>query len=255
MKRFVILICGCWNIVSAFSQIPSLAIATDKTTSLIFPFPISHVDRGTKDVLVQQVKEATNILLVKAASQKITETNLSVVTEDGSVYTFRINYDNNPSTWVWHVPVQQEATLATYANGIIDNQRTMRGISASRLDIRAKVIGIYIKGNVMYYQLRLENKSSIDYNVELLRFYIRDKKKGKRTAAQENELNPLYISGNASKVKAKSDNIVVLAMEKFTIPDTKYLGIQVMEKNGGRHLIMKVNNRKIIKAISLPDIR
>ena len=71
MKRFVLLICGCWIIVSAFSQIPSLAIATDKTTSLIFPFPIRHVDRGTKDVLVQQVKEATNILLVKAASQGI----------------------------------------------------------------------------------------------------------------------------------------------------------------------------------------
>src|SRR5690348_13580927 len=114
MKRFVLLFCGCMMIIASFSQITSLAIATDKTTSLIFPFPISHVDRGTKDVLVQQVKEAANILLVKAAYQKIAETNLSVVTEDGSVYTFRINYESNPSIWVWHVPVQQEQTLATY---------------------------------------------------------------------------------------------------------------------------------------------
>ena len=121
--------------------------------------------------------------------------------------------------------------------------------------MQAKVIGIYIKGNVMYCQLRLKNKSSIDYDIEFLRFYIRDKKKGKRTAAQENDLNPLYVSGNVSKVKANSDNIVVFALEKFTIPDAKYLSIQIMEKNGGRNLLMKVNNRKIIRRVSLPDIR
>ena len=118
MKRFVCLICGCWLLVSAFAQKSSLAIATDKTTSLIFPFPIRHVDRGTKDILVQQVKEADNILLVKAASEKFSETNLSVVTEDGSVYTFRVNYDADPSVWIWHVAVHYESTLATYCNGI-----------------------------------------------------------------------------------------------------------------------------------------
>ena len=255
MKRFVCLICGCWLFVSAIAQTPSLAVATDKTTSLIFPFPIRHVDRGTKDVLVQQVKEADNILLVKAASRQFPETNLSVVTEDGSVYTFRVNYENNPSVWVWHIPVQHEETLATYANAILVKQRTMHGMSDKKWDMVVKVVGIYIKENVIYYQLRLENKSPIDYDIDFLRFYIRDKKKGKRTASQENELKPLYVSGNTSLVRGGGNNIVVVALEKFTIPDAKYLAIQIMEKNGGRHLLMKVNNNRIIKAIPLPDLR
>ena len=59
--------------------------------------------------------------------------------------------------------------------------------------MQAKVIGIYIKENVMYYQLRLENQSPIDYDIELLRFYIRDKKKGKRTATQEKESESHYM--------------------------------------------------------------
>jgi hypothetical protein len=46
-----------------------------------------------------------------------------------------------------------------------------------------------------------------------------------------------------------------IALEKFTIPDAKFLAIQIMEKNGGRHLFMKVNNRKIIRAIPLPDLK
>jgi conjugative transposon TraN protein len=254
MKRFVCLVLVGWLFVSAKAQ-TSLCISTEKTTSLVFPFAILHVDRGTKSVLAQPVKESPTILLVKAATKGFPETNLSVITEDGSVYTFVICYDNNPAQWVYHLPVNKTATLATYANGILDNPKTMRGIKDSKWDILIKVSGIYIKDDVVFYQLNISNQSPVDYDIELLRFFIRDKKKGKRTAVQENELKPLYVAGNISKVKANSSSAIVIALDKFTIPDAKYLAVQIMEKNGGRHLLMKINNRKILKAIPLPDLR
>jgi conjugative transposon TraN protein len=164
-------------------------------------------------------------------------------------------YDSKPSLWVYHLPINQKATIATYANGILDNRKTMRGLHNDSWGMRAEVIGIYIKQNMIYYQLRLDNSTSIDYDIDLLRFFIRDKKSGKRTATQENELLPLYVAGNTSQVKASSQNTIVLALEKFTIPDAKYLAIQLMEKNGGRHLFLKVSNKKIIKAIPLPDLK
>ncbi len=68
-------------------------------------------------------------------------------------------------------------------------------------------------------------------------------------------MKPLYVTGNISKVKANSSSVIVVALDKFTIPDAKYLAVQIMEKNGGRHLFMKVNNKKIMKAITLPDLR
>jgi hypothetical protein len=40
----------------------------------------------------------------------------------------------------------------------------------------------------------------------------------------------------------------VYAVPKFTIPDKKYLAIELMEKNGGRHLKVKVHNKKIVRA-------
>lgn len=255
MKRIVCLVCVCWMFVSACAQTSSLQITTDKTTSLIFPFPIRHVDRGTKDVLVQPVKEADNILLVKAASVKFPETNLSVVTGDGSVYSFKVNYTDQPENWIFYLPELKKSTIATYANGILDNHRTVRGIRDRKWDIAASVNGIYIKDDVMYYQILLCNQSTIDYDIDLLKFYIRDKRKSKRTAAQENELTPLHISGNTRKVKACDFSMIVVALDKFTIPDAKYLAIQLMEKNGGRHLLMKVKNNKIIRAIPLPDLR
>jgi conjugative transposon TraN protein len=213
------------------------------------------VDRGTKDVLAQPVKEADNILLVKAATENFAETNLSVVTDDGSVYTFLVNFDYKPLVWVYHLPINEDEKLETFAKGILDNSPTMHGTRDNSWDMNARISGIYIKGNVIYYQLQLINESPIDYDIELLRFYIRDKQKGKRTAVQENEITPLYIAGNTRHVKGSSQSTIVVALEKFTIPDAKVLAIQVMEKNGGRHLLMRVRNNKIIKAIPLPDLR
>src|SRR5690242_1372621 len=114
MKRIIILLLlGNY----CFAQTP-LSITTDKTTSLIFPFPIKYVDRGTKDVIVQPVKEDDRILLVKAATKQFAETNLSVVTGDGNVYEFTVNYVAQPAELVLHLPPSKDATIAAYANAI-----------------------------------------------------------------------------------------------------------------------------------------
>ena len=62
MKQLLCLVCVIGLVVSSFAQTSSLAVTTNKTTSLIFPFSIKHVDRGSQDIIVQQVPEADNIL-------------------------------------------------------------------------------------------------------------------------------------------------------------------------------------------------
>lgn len=255
MKQIVSLICSMFCIVFSRGQFPSLNITTDKTTSLIFPFTISHVDRGTRDVLVQQVKEAANILLIKAANKNFAETNLTVITSDGSTYDFTVSFENEPSLFVYKLPAQTSDQLGTYTNGILDNPRTLHGISTHKWGMSASVSGIYIKANTIFYQLQLDNHTPVDYDIDLLRFYIKDGLKGKRTAVQENELKPMFIAGNDKQVRGNQKTTLVIALQKFTIPDTKFLAIQIMEKNGGRHLRLKVNNKKIMQAIPLPDLR
>ena len=112
--------------VAAFAQ-TSITVSSNETVSLIFPFAIKHVDRGTKDVLVQQPKEADNILLVKASTPQIAPTNLSVIVGDGSVYAFTINYAEHPKQWIYTILATKVFTVSSYANGILDNQRTIRG--------------------------------------------------------------------------------------------------------------------------------
>ncbi len=171
MKRLVSMICVCFAIVAAHAQ-TKLNITTDKTTSLVFPFAIKHVDRGTSSVLAQQIKEAPEILLVKAAAKDFTETNLSVVTEDGSVYAFTVTYDNKPSVWVLYLPVNRTATISSYANMILDNERIVKKIKDKKYNMQAGLRGIYIKDNIIYYQLYITNDGTVDYDVTFSVFLL-----------------------------------------------------------------------------------
>ena len=63
-----------------------------------------------------------------------------------------------------------------------------------------------------------------------------------------------YTVTGLDPLTAYNFSVVVVAVEKFTIPDAKLLRVQIMEKNGGRHLKLKVTNSKIVKAVVLPDL-
>jgi len=251
MKRFVCLTMVSWLFVSAVAQ-TSLGISTDKTTTLVFPFPVQHVDRGTQSLLVQVVKEAPTILLVKAASKDFSETSLSVITEDGSIYSFLVGYDPNPSLPAYHLPIGKKATPASYANALLNYPPAVRGIKDTKWKVTAGVTGIFIKGEVLYFQLTIKNNSPLDYDIDLLKFFIKDKKKTARSAVQEAELVPLYIAGNTAHVNANKTAVLVIALDKITIPGATYLSVELMEKNSGRHFQLKINNKHLLRAMPLP---
>jgi conjugative transposon TraN protein len=255
MKQVVCLACALCFVVSLSAQMPSLCISSNKTTSLIFPFPVKHVDRGNKEIIVQQVAEAENILLVKAATAGFTETNLSVITGDGSLYSFEVCYEPFPSVWVYQLPVQKAATMAMYAAAVLVNPPVIRSLHHSKWGMHLLITGIYIKGDVLYYQISIQNDSPVDYSIDGLRFSIRDKRVVKRTAIQELELSPLLIAGNATRVKAHDITTIVVALEKHVIPDKKMLAVHVTEKGEGRSLSLRMGNKYILGATSLPDLK
>lgn len=96
-----------------------------------------------------------------------------------------------------------------------------------------------------------EIEAKIDYDIDQLRLYIRNLKKAKRAARQEIEISPLLVSDSTRKIRGQSGKTIVMAVSKFTIPDKKELVLQLMEKNGGRHLELHVKNKEIIKAVQI----
>ena len=244
-----------------------LQITTNKTTNLIFPYAIRSVDRGSADVLVQKAKGVENVLLVKAGRENFSETNLSVITADGKLYSFILDYMNSPSainisfvadtanakSLEFIKPLYNEAAIEIDAERILKEKKTVGGLRDYRYEVMLALKGIYIKNDIIFFKVEVANKSNINYDVDMLRFFIGDERKSKRTATQEIEIQPVHVNGDTSTIKGDSKNVIVFALPKFTIPDKKYLSIQLMERNGGRNLQLSVRNRTIIKAKSLLD--
>jgi conjugative transposon TraN protein len=98
------------------------------------------------------------------------------------------------------------------------------------------------------------NNSRINYDIDQLRFFIRDSRKIKRTASQEIEIIPILTHNYLSTINGESEGTTVFALPKFTIPDKKHLVIQLMEKNGGRHIELQLKNTKLLRLTVLPKL-
>ncbi len=240
-----------------------LSITYGKTTNLIFPYMIKSVDKGSREVLVQIAKGVENILQVKAAKQGFEETNLTVVTADGKLYSYVLNYTANPVTLniklgsslnypktdaLFSYKSDNEAKVYDITEQIALKKPLIRNIRCSNYEVSLGLSAVYIKEDRLYFQFALGNNSNVDYNIDAFRFYIRDQKKSKRTSSQEYELQPLQLAGNVQIIRGNSEQSVVVVLPKFTIPDKKLLFIQLMEQNGGRNLELKIKNKIIVGA-------
>jgi len=240
-----------------------IQITNLKTTIILFPTAIKSVDRGSKYVLAEKVKDADNVLKLKAERLGLPESNLSVITADGKLFSFIV--DDTPNLPYQAIDLrkqeQKEKAAINFSNAGL-NEVQVKDISAhitvlppflrqkdKEDDMKLELEGIYMAKDLMFYQFKINNESHIDYTIDFTRFYVRDKKKVKRMAIQEKEITPLAQYPDSSvTIYGKNRRTVVLAFKKFTIADNKNLAIELYEKNGDRHMALNVDGKEILKA-------
>lgn len=266
-KVISMLVCGLVAQLASAQQVENktLTISYNKTTSLIFPFSISSVDRGSKDVLAQRARGVENVLQVKAGRRDFTETNLTVITADGVLHQFTVNYsDTPPSQAITIASTQTDKSLILVKDAInerdiqVDSRAVLnqsvngKVTQESKYEMVLSLQDIFIQENTLFYKILIRNKSSINYDIKSLKFLVKDKKKVKRTSSQEVDIVPLYVGNKAETINGYASRVMVYAVRKFTIPDGKTLHINLFEENGGRNLSVKVDNKDILKARMLP---
>jgi conjugative transposon TraN protein len=279
MKRnlwIIIFVFVCWSVdlkgqsVKSFS--PSaiiepfkLEVGYNKTTHVIFPLSIISIDRGSAGILAQKATGVENILKVKADQKAFEETNLSVITSDGKLYSFQVDYSANPAYLNVRLDSTfgqpsadalkqkaestfNEALLASYAKLALQTEQNLHRVKTKSEKVSIGLEGVYVKESVLFLRLRLQNGSTINYDIDQLRLFVRDKVQSKRTAIQEKEIEPLFIEGDVAAIRADSSQTIVLAVPAFTLPKDKYLAIEMTEKGSGRNLFLKVKSGHLLKA-------
>lgn len=246
----------------------NVQLSYSKTTSIVFPYAVKSVDRGSQDILVQKAKGVENILLLKAGRQNFAQTNLTIVTADGKLYSFFVNFDelcptlnltagsysNFDKDVLFSAENENQRDIQQYSQLALSKNNKVSGLNTSRFSVQLSINGIFIHQDVMYFRVLIGNNSRINYDVDQLRFFIRDQKKSRRTAFQEVEIQPLFTTSDFSKISDHSQLTLVFAISKFTIPEKKHFTLQLVEKNGGRHLELNIKNSDLINLEILSNL-
>jgi len=252
----------------------ALEVTFSKTVHIIFPAAIRYVDLGSIDLLAAKADGAENVLRVKSASQGFRrESNLSVITEDGSYYTFNVKYADEPVKLSvemadflhgWNIENKPGNEIPVYLSDlgnvspylvrlimetIHSNNRTkIKHIGSKNFGVQYLMKGIYSFNELLFFHLQLKNTSTVGYDIDYITFKIIDKKVAKRTAMQEQVIVPLRSYNQVTSVSGDKEERTVFALPKFTIPTDKQLVIELIEKDGGRNQTLTVENTDLVRA-------
>lgn len=267
------------KVIATDRVIPSytLDVTYDKTVHLIFPSGISYIDLGSPNIIAGKADGAENVVRVKAAVKGFKEeTNFSVITDEGSFYSFIVNYSENPGKLNIEMKdflreeksgAQQENSMAIYLPELGDespqtvqlvmeriykaNKKKIKHVESNQFGIEFKLRGIFSHNGLLFFHTEIKNTTDIPFDVDFLVFKIVDKKVVKRMAIQETVIEPVRTYNYLSSITGKKGESTVFAFEKFTIPDKKQLVVELFEKNGGRHQRFIVKNGDLIKACTV----
>ena len=258
-----------------------LEVTYGKTTHIIFPSAVRYVDLGSPNLVVGKADGAENVIRVKAVVKNFRdETNMSVITESGSFYTFNVKYADEPL--LLNIEMKDfihDGSKVNRPNNALDiylkelgsespklvqlinksihkeNKRHVKHIGSKAFGIQYLLRGIYTHNGLLYFHTQVRNQSNVPFEVDFVTFKIVDKKVMKRTAIQEQIVFPLRAHNYATVVAGNKDERTVFTFDKFTIPADKVLVVELNEKSGGRHQSFTVESEDIVRAKVINELK
>ena len=232
-----------------------LEVTYDKTVHVIFPAAVRYVDLGSPNLIAGKADGAENVIRVKATVRDFrTETNMSVITEDGSFYTFNVKYADEPLLLnVEMCDFIHDGSAVNRPNNAMEiyltelgsespllvrlimqsihkqDKREVKHIGCKRFGVQYLLKGIYTHNGLLYFHTQIKNASNVPFDVDFITFKIVDKKVAKRTAMQEQVIFPLRAY--------------------------KCLVVELNEKNGGRHQSFVVENEDLVHARVIDELK
>jgi len=256
-------------------------LSYSKTTHIIFPSKIQDFDAGSDVVIATVPEKLMNVLRVKSDAKGFPgETNMTVFTEDGGLFSFLIRYNDNPA--VFNINISNNIVAddnATQSMGIGQSSNNSpnvyvieegsyleESLKASSLDVlvrkdfirqvgaRKSDLNVFLRGvfldenNVLYLKLDMKNKSLMPYQIDFVKVFIRDKNHIRRMAAQEKEIPVLMdYPMSVAQVSGLQSLEKVIAIPYSTLTDGKLMEIEIYEKAGGRHMKFHLGNDILLK--------
>lgn len=252
-KSFIILIFSAWGTVS-FAQ-DTAYISRDKTTALFFKSAVKIISKSTSDFDITQKEDA--LITIKALDTDFSPTKINVQEiSTAKIYRIPVEYSygragrrievgGQPAMTVKVIKTSDYnygAVVTQLATGkrkdVVDHEKTG--------GVKAWVDKLSLAGNRVFFRLDIRNKSNLPYEIDFVRFYIRDLKTVARMATHEQEIVPLITTLHKKTAIAHKQEIAkVFGFHRFSLSEDQALNIELYEKNGNRHLYLQIKQKDL----------
>lgn len=275
MKNSIIIIALVF--ISAFAKISAQTTqlldtiyANDtKNVVLFFPEPIRQGITGSDNFVFTYNREKEQYFgLLQAKPGK--ESNLLVVNRNGSIFSYIVRYKAKLSKFNYFIPMASsignekpkvnDSTKAETSEKSIDNSTYYyqkfcsylldRNQHIGRITERYEGIVLSVENIVfdkeeLYFVIQIENKSTLDYDLNFLNLSIETRQKGKRKSLQRMNQEPIFKHNLPSKIAENEIVRFVYVMPKFSLSNDRRAILELNEKDGERNVELKISHRYI----------
>lgn len=240
-----------------------------KNVALFFPDPIKQGITGSENFVFTYNREKEQYFgLLQATPGE--DSNLIIINTNGSVFSYIIKYkgqltklnyfvsktqsignekpvlkDSKPKDSFGNQTEKSDLYYNRFSEFLLDRSQKIGRIKKSADGIILSVENIVFDRSALYFVIEIENTSSLDYELNFLKFFTETKKQGKRKSIQELEKQPVYTHQIPSKVSENETRRMVFVLPKFSLADDKRLVIELNEQNGERSVKLNVKTRFI----------
>ena len=146
------------------------------------------------------------------------------------------------------VSTVNEEALKNCCEKLVKDRRRIYTLTARSYRMSMQLRGIYTREGMIFFRLALRNHSNLDYDTDSIRFIIWDSHLRKTGPTPVIRLAPAFVYGDTRLVPGKSKAETVIVVPRFTLPEGRFLVIEMLEKNGGRHLQLRTGNALLVNS-------
>ncbi len=240
-----------------------------KNVALFFPNPIRQGIVGSNDFVFTYNREKEQYFgLLQAKPGK--PSNLLVINTDGTIYSYILSYREQLEKLNYFVPqsecigfehpkftkrcdttnIANQFTDKTFyyerfCSYLLTRKQKNGSIQKRKNGIVISLAKIVFDKEELYFVVKIENKSSLDYDLNFLDISTQTRKQGKKKSIQQISQLPNFKYNVPTKVDENQIKRMVYVLPKFSLGNDKMVVLELNEKAGERNLRLKVSSRYI----------
>lgn len=251
------------------SSLDTIFANDQKNVALFFPNPIRQGITGADNFVFTYNREKEQYFgLLQAKAGKAS--NLLIINANGSIFSYIVSYKEQLEKLNYFVPQSESigfeqpkftersdstnvANLFTdktfyyerFSSFLLNRKQRIGSIQKRNNGIVLSLENIVFDKEELYFIIKIENKSTLDYDLNFLDISTQTRKQGKKKSLQRIPQLPNFKYNLPNKVAEKEIKRMVYVFPKFSLGNDKMVILELNEKKGERNLKLKVSNKYI----------